>query len=320
MVAQAAVVVNTALRLVRGDERPKRPKSTSLIPGAYYGAGVSHLDEHCRWMMRAGRAPRTIKLRRMHMQYLAEYLGRDPVDATQVELEGWQDSLRLEQLRYATAMIRPYFAYLQARGLRVDNPAALLVTPKAKRRLPRPIAFEVLERAIRDAPSPRIRAWLVLAAYGGLRAKEVAYLEAACFQEQPGGGVFIRLTRTKGEYERISALPAWAWELIKPDLAPEGRCFQRERGTGVVTPQLVSQLANDWLRECGTTSTFHSLRHWAGSSGIENEDVRVVQEFLGHANPATTAVYTAVRPQRIARMVDAFPRINMERAEGVGND
>lgn len=320
MVAQAAVVGNTALRLVGDGERPARPVSTSLIPGAYYGAGVSHLDEHCRWMVRAGRAPRTVKLRRMHMQYLAEYLGRDPVDATQPELEAWQDSLQLAQLRYATAMIRPYYTYLQARGLRVDNPAALLVTPKAKRRLPRPIAFEVLERAIRDAPSPRIRAWLILAAYGGLRAKEVAYLEAACFQEQPDGAVFIRLTRTKGEYERVSALPAWAWALIKPDLAAEGRCFRRERGTGVVTPQAISQLANDWLRACGTTSTFHSLRHWAGSSGIEREDVRVVQEFLGHANPATTAIYTAVRPQRIARMVDAFPRVNVEPAEVVRND
>lgn len=275
------------------------------MPGSYYGSNVSYLDEHCRWMMRAGRAPRTIRVRRMHMQYLADYLDRDPVDATQFELEEWQDSLPVEQLRFKTAIIRPYYSYLHKRGIRPDNPAALLVTPSAKRGVPRPIEFDALERAIRTA-APRIQAWLILAAYGGLRAKEIAHLEISCFEANPRGGVFIRLTRTKGERERFSALPAWAWELIRPALAPSGPCFRRERGSGPVTPQQVSQLANDWLHKSGTKSTLHTLRHWAGSSGIDVEDIRVVQEFLGHVSPATTAIYTAVQPQRIAAMVDTF--------------
>lgn len=263
-------------------------------------------------MMRAGRAARTVKVRRMHLQYLAEFLGRDPVDATQFELEDWQDSLPLEQLRYKTAVVRPYYSYLHKRGIRPDNPAALLITPTKKRGLPRPIAFEAMERAIRNAPSARLRAWLILAAYAGLRAKEVAYLERDCFRPLPDGGVFIHLTRTKGEYERYSALPAWAWDLIRPALAETGPCFRRERGVGPVTPQQISQLANEWLHKSGTGSTFHSLRHWAGSSGIESEDIRVVQEFLGHSDPSTTAIYTAVQPQRIANMVNSFRRLDIE--------
>jgi integrase/recombinase XerD len=251
----------------------------------------------------------------MHMQYVADYLGRDPVDATQMELESWQDSIPFDQLRYKTAIVRPYYGYLHMRGIRPDNPAALLVTPRKKRGLPRPIAFDAMERAIRNAPTPRMQAWLILAAYGGLRAKEIAHLEMDCFELLPGGGVFIRLTRTKGEYERVTALPAWAWEQIRPALAPSGLCFRRERGTGPVTPQQVSQLANDWLHKCGTRSTLHTLRHWAGSSAIEVEDVRVVQEFLGHTSPVTTAVYTAVQPQRIARMVDTFRQPDMASAD-----
>lgn len=280
------------------------------MPGAYYGAEVSYLDEHCRWMIRAGRAARTVKVRRMHMQYLADYFARDPADVSQFELEEWQDSLPLEQLRFKTAVIRPYFDYLHKRGIRPDNPAALLVTPKAKRGVPRPIAFEAMERAMRTAP-PRIQAWLILAAYAGLRAKEIAHLEMRCFEEIPGGGVFIRLTRTKGEHERITALAEWAWDLIRPTLAATGSCFRRERGSGPVTPQQVSQLANDWLHKSGTGSTLHTLRHWAASSGIEVEDVRVVQEFLGHASPATTAIYTAVQPRRIAAMVNLFRQPNL---------
>ncbi|RIT43339.1 integrase [Mycobacteroides abscessus] len=271
---------------------------------------MSYLDEHCRWMLRAGRAERTIKLRRMHMQYLVDFLGRDPVDATERELEAWQDSVPLDQLRNKTAMVRPYYVYIHQRGYRADNPAALLVTPRKKRNLPRPIVFEAMERAILHAPSLRMRAWLILAAYAGLRAKEVAHLERDNIVRRPEGGVFIRLTRTKGEYQRVTALPEWAWQIIEPALAPEGLCFRRERGTGPVTPQQISQLSNDWLHKSGTRSTFHSLRHWAGSSGIEHEDLRVVQEFLGHTNPQTTAIYTAVNPQRIARMVDSFRRLD----------
>jgi site-specific recombinase XerD len=262
-------------------------------------------------MLRAGRAHRTVKVRRMHMQYLADHLGRDPVDATQFELEEWQDTLTVSELRYKTAVVRPYFSYLHKRGIRLDNPAALLVTPPKKKGLPRPILFEAMERAIRNAPNARLQAWLILAAYAGLRAKEIAYLEMECFEPMPGGGVFIRLTRTKGEHARYSALPAWAWEWIQPTLAPSGPCFRRERGMGPVTPQQVSQLANEWLHKSGTGSTLHTLRHWAGSSGIESEDIRVVQQFLGHADPATTAIYTAVQPQRIADMVNTFRRPDM---------
>ncbi|MBE5459737.1 hypothetical protein E3G69_002865 [Mycobacteroides abscessus] len=280
------------------------------LPGGHYGYGVSYLDEHCRWMLRAGRADRTVKVRRMHLQYLTDFLGRDPVDATERELEAWQDSLPREQLQYKTAMVRPYYGYLHARGYRADNPAALLVSPRPKRGLPRPIVFEAMQRAILYAPTPRIQAWLILAAYGGLRAEEIACLAISCFEQLSSGGVFIRLTETKGDYPRVSALPAWAWEMIRPALQTEGLCFRRVRGTGPVTAQQVSQQCNDWLHKSGTRSTLHSLRHWAGSEGIESEDLRVVQEFLGHTNPATTAIYTKVRPTRIARMVEQFPRLD----------
>lgn len=244
------------------------------------------------------------------MQYLADYLGRDPVDVTRFELEEWQDTMERSTLRFRTATIRPYYDYLQKRELRPDNPSALLVTPKARRGIPRPIAFDALEWAIRTAPT-RIQAWLLLAAYAGLRAVEIAHLTRACFEQHPDGSVFIRLVHTKGMVPRYSALPTWVWEHIRPNLAESGACFRRERGTGPVTPQQISQLCNDWLHKSGTNSTLHTLRHWAGSSGIAVEDTRVVQAFLGHASPQTTAVYTEIQPQRIAAMVNGFRRLDL---------
>ena len=130
------------------------------------------------------------------MQYLHDHLGRDPVDATRDELEAWQDTMDRSTMRFRTATVRPYFDYLQKREYRPDNPAALLVTPKAKRGIPRPIAFDAMEWAIRTAPT-RIQVWLLLAAYAGLRAVEIAHLTLANFEHHPDGSVYIRLVHTK---------------------------------------------------------------------------------------------------------------------------
>jgi len=287
----------------------------SSIPGSQYGLKVKHLDDHCRWMMRAGRADTTIKKRRMYLQYLADFLGKDPFRATEANLERYQDSLNRDQIRYATAMITPYYNWIHAKGLRPDNPAALLVSPKSKRGIPRPIDDQDLEHVVRMA-SGQLRCWLLLAAYAGLRAKEIAYL---CVEDFQGfdGYMFIHLHRTKGEVERVTALPMWVWRVIEISLPPSGPCWYRQRGTGPVTPQQVSQYSNDHIHKCGVQKTLHTLRHWAGTRGGETtENLRVVQDFLGHAKPETTAVYTFVRPTRIAVMVEQFPRIDLGEPTG----
>ena len=280
------------------------------MPGGQYGNAVSHLDDHCRWMIRAGRSDRTIKLRRMHLEYLSDHLGHDPFSATEADLERWQDTLPRDQIRLKTAYIRPYYVWVHARGLRGDNPAALLVTPRARRTVPRPIATADLERAVRLAPR-RVVPWLLLAAYAGLRAKEIAHLTVGDFVVD-GQAVYVHLRRTKGEMERVTAIPTWVWEIIRADMPALGPCWRRERGIGPVTPQQVSQVSNLHLHACGISTTLHALRHWAGTQAVDATDnLRLAQEFLGHRDPAMTAGYAQVRPQRIAAMVEQFERIDI---------
>lgn len=210
-----------ALCAVRDDTHTERESAGGRmddLPGAKYGGAhdISHLLEHLRWMRRAGRADRTIEMRRANLVYLYEHLGHDPLTATEAELEAWQDSMPRTAIRQKTSLIRPYFSWAQAKGYRTDNPAALLVTPRARRGIPAPIPVADLMRAVELAP-PRILPWLLLAAWSGLRAKEIAGLQYADF-EHVGGRTFLRLTVTKGSAPRTGVVPGWAWATMRPML------------------------------------------------------------------------------------------------------
>ena len=67
----------------------------------------------------------------------------------------------------------------------------------------------------------------------------------------------------------------------------------------------VSQAVNRYLHSLGSTATCHQLRHWFGTKALvaSGGDLRAVQELLGHASPATTAIYTTLDPGRLHEVV-----------------
>lgn len=281
------------------------------LPGGIWNLElVSGLREHLIWMRLNGRAECTVAARRRTCVRLAEWLGRDPVNATFEELYGWQAHLlkvSVIQVRHQTALLRPYFGWLHDLGRRPDNPCALLPMPRARRGLPRPIAEAVLVRVITEAP-PRLLPWLLLAGWSGLRAAEIAYLRVDDFSVDERDQAWVRVIG-KGDVERTTAIPDWAWPSIEFGLARTGPAWRRERGFGHVTAQHVSQYCNDFLHKViGVPDTLHSLRHRVATVTYEQTgDLRLVQDLLGHASPQTTAVYTRVASRRLATAIGDLP-------------
>lgn len=270
---------------------------------------VSLLEEHLEWMRRCGRSERTIRCRRTALDQLAEWLGGDPAAATFEQLDAWQQSFRsLKNMSWNTALIRPYYKWLHARGVRQDNPAAILPTPRLPRGLPRPISEERLAAAVADAPA-RLRPWLLLAGWCGLRAAEIAGLAREAFCVDGGGQVWVRIVG-KGLHVRDVPVPDWVWEIIAPALPTSGPCWRRERGTGPVTPKHVSIVANRYLRSRGFPDTLHALRHRAATEVLRASgwNLRVAQDFLGHGDLKTLQIYTRVRPELMAAAVGALGR------------
>jgi integrase len=185
--------------------------------------------------------------------------------------------------------------------------------------VPRPVSEEELAAALACA-SPRVRPWLVLAGWAGLRAVEIARLRRdRILDTAPQPALLIARGATKGRRERL--IPASSFvldELRLAGLPRNGYAFPRHDGAaGPNQPWLISHLANACLREAGSAATLHALRHrFATQLYQATRDIRLVQELLGHSSPSVTAVYAAYDQDGAAAAVEALAAPGRLRAVG----
>lgn len=164
-----------------------------------------------------------------------------------------------------------------------------------------------LEHALARAPL-RIRVWIELAAYGGARACEIARLERRDVLDQlaPPGVVL----HGKGGKTRVVPLAGRTLaDLHRLGMPVRGRLF-RGQGGRPLGSRNVYESVNGFLHRQGIEPTMHSLRHRFATRlyPATGHNLRQVQELLGHASPATTAIYTLVDPSAAAPAVEAISR------------
>jgi len=264
----------------------------------------------------ARRAPRTVDAYRRDLTALSTWLGRPLATATTDELESWLAELREQGLAPATvarrtAAVRSFFRHLVLLGAVAENPAAALELPRRRRTLPRTLSPSEAERLIEAAAGTtprdlRDRALVELLYGAGLRVSEAVGLERA------GVDLENRLVRCvgKGGKERIVPIGRAAAEAIRR-YGSRGRPFLDRRHR----PELFLNARGGGLTRAGA---FLILRRLAAKAGLEPErvhphllrhsfathlleggaDLRSVQEMLGHADLATTELYTHVSDRR----------------------
>lgn len=200
-----------------------------------------------------------------------------------------------------------FFAYLVDTGMRPDNPAAGLPRLPEPALLPKALDRDVAHRIAQAAPiaGRMVTALVMLLLYAGLRHEEARTLEWRCLEDDCRRVGFIgkrRKGRVVPVHDRArAALLAWRAE------CPSARwVFPSPRDPNrPVSRTWVGKM----LRRVGDAADVnglhpHLLRHTVATRLLERgADVRTIQEFLGHASPNTTAIYTRVRPARVARAV-----------------
>jgi integrase len=298
------------------------------MPAAEQGGGQldnKPIERHRLWMMMKGNSDTTIYGRTSALKRAAKIIGCPVEDASRDQLVAWRASLAGHADAYILAQVshvRCYLAWLaDTDGYRPDNPARHIPVPRKPLYLPRPIGEAELLDAIDNAPG-RIRLWLVLAAWCGLRAKEIALLRRRNIRETaPRPHILVAADATKGRRPRVVPLSPFAVEQIRAARLPAaGWAFPRLDGAGgPLTPHRVSELCNDLLHGLGHADTLHSLRHRFGTRALAGAagNVRVAQELLGHARLDTTAVYTLVESPEAAAAVEAIPAPRRLRAAGL---
>ena len=280
------------------------------------------------------RAPKTVEAYRRDLSALAGWFDRPIERITTEQLEAYLAELRAAGLSPATigrrvAAIRSFFRHQMLLGARDDNPAAELDLPRRRRTLPRTLSPAEAERLVEAAAgtTPRTlrdRALVELLYGAGLRVSEAVGLQKSSVD------LDARLVRCvgKGSKERVVPIGRQAVQALRRYLA-RGRPYLDARHR----PELFLNAKGGGLTRAGA---FLILRRLAAKAGLEPDrvhphllrhsfathlleggaDLRSVQEMLGHADLATTELYTHVSDKRRRELYfQAHPHARRRRPE-----
>lgn len=221
--------------------------------------------------------------------------------------------------------LRVFARFLVRDERRKDDFTTLLAGPKLTRRIPGSLTTEELERLV-AAPTGgtpialRDRAILELFYSSGLRVSELSGLMLQQVDLEHG---FLRVFG-KGSKERVVPVGGRACEALQAytDSARNhfvktktgSQLFLSERGTAI-SRKMVWVLVKKYAKRAGIEKTVkpHLLRHSFATHLLNGgADLRAIQEMLGHANIATTQIYTAVEEKRLVAQHAKFHPRNQE--------
>ena len=215
-----------------------------------------------------------------------------------------------------SAALRRFYGFLLDDGLRADDPSAALPRPALERPLPRildegeveAIFREVEDRAASGLPLALRNLALIELLYGsGLRASELVSLPRRALRPtQP-----FLILKGKGDKERLVPISSRAEAAVGKWLAhvPAASSWLFPSGKGHLSRVRLFQLVREMAGLAGIAPdrvSPHVLRHAFATHLLSGgADLRVLQSLLGHADIATTQIYTHVDSARLVELVNA---------------
>src|SRR4051794_35627346 len=210
------------------------------------------------------------------------------------------------------ACLRSFYRHLRRQDLITDDPTVHLRAPKQSRRLPQVLSRDDVARLLEaprgtEPPALRDRALLELMYACGLRASEAIGLEVGDVDLEAG----VLRARGKGSKERIVPIGREAVDATRAymdrgrpalvALREETRLIINRRGGGL-TRQGLYKIVQRYARAAGLEGRMspHTLRHTFATHLLAGGcDLRSLQEMLGHADIATTQIYTHLSAERL---------------------
>ena len=294
-------------------------------------ARIEEFLDHIR--VELGYSANTLTAYRNDLRQFAEYLDEH------ASVDGWRQVdkdlivryvLHLKERQYSpatvarkVAAVKSFFHFLVAEGVITDDPTATLDAPRVKKRLPKTLAREDVDKLLAaplegEGPKALRDAALLQMLYAtGMRVSELVALNiddvnlasatARCFG--------------KGSKERIIPMHQRAVEALREYLesgrvaylkdSVEKALFLNPRGRRL-TRQGLWLIIKDYVEKAGIESavTPHTLRHSFATHLLDGgAGLREVQKLLGHSNVSTTQIYTHVSGERLRDAYDeAHPR------------
>jgi integrase/recombinase XerD len=256
---------------------------------------------------------------RAHVKGALASAGAGAIEAYVAQLT--QRGLAPATARRRISALKQFYRFLLEDNVRNDDPTARLDAPKRARTLPKTLSSEHIARLIDAAENPRDRALIELLYGAGLRVSELVSLP---LRAAPRPGQAHMIIEGKGGKERLVALGRCALEALSAYLAvretllPKAQA-KREKAErwlfasasaadGKLTRRRVGQILETAALKAGLDPTLvspHVLRHAFATHLVDGgADLRTVQTLLGHADIATTQIYTHVATARLKTLVE----------------
>jgi integrase/recombinase XerD len=266
----------------------------------------------------AGASPNTLAAYRNDLQKAEQDLRTDLGSADRDALgnlgQKWA-GLAASTVARRSSALRRFYRFLVDDGLRVDDPSPALPQPKLQRPLPRVLGeadvesiFEAAgDKAASGEPLALRNLALLELLYGsGLRASEVVSLPRAAIRP---GQPFLILSG-KGSKERLVPISRRAEAAVKAwlDNVPVSSAWLFPGGKKHISRVRLFQLVREMAADAGIAPeriSPHVLRHAFATHLLSGgADLRVLQALLGHADIATTQIYTHVDASRLVQLVN----------------
>ncbi|HET6524844.1 MAG TPA: tyrosine recombinase [Sphingopyxis sp.] len=278
-----------------------------------------------------GASRNTLAAYRRDLEQAAEWVKGPLGDADAAALRNLMAdyrSLAASSAARKLSALRQFFAFLLDEGERADNPALDIARPATRRPLPRILTHADVERLFEQAgeeasgeapPASAVRMLLLLELlYGsGLRASELVSLP----RRAVAGEREYLIIRGKGDKERLVPLSQRtraAFDRWLPLLA-DGSPWLFPSGKAHISRVRLFQMLRELAARAGIDPTAispHVLRHAFATHLLEGgADLRALQLMLGHADIATTEIYTHVDSRRLVELVNK--RHPLARMDGV---
>jgi integrase/recombinase XerD len=266
----------------------------------------------------AGASPHTLAAYRNDLERAAECvasLGCASTDELSRLGAEWS-ALAPSTVARRSAALRRFFGFLVDDGLREDDPSAALPRPRFERPLPRILDEAEIERMFKaaedraasgEAAAMRNLALLELLYGSGLRASELVSLPRASVRP---GQPFL-MVRGKGSKERLAPISTRADTAVRAwlDHTPRDSLWLFPGGKKHLSRVRLFQIVRTMAADAGISPervSPHVLRHAFATHLLSGgADLRVLQTLLGHADIATTQIYTHVDSARLVELVNA---------------
>ena len=267
-----------------------------------------------------GLSPKTQRRYIHAVQQFAQHFGKSPALITEEELRQYFVYLStVKRVSPSTVTIALCaIKFLFERTLQRPWPVGDLIRPPQQRKLPAVLSVDEVHYLLGSLRLPQYRACLTTIYAAGLRLGEGVQLRVAHIDS---ARMVIHVQGGKGAKDRYVPLAPPLLTLLRRHwrayrhpvwLFPARRAAGQRLATHPLSPRSVEAALSAAVAECGFRKhvTVHTLRHsWATHLLEAGVNLRLIQTWLGHSSPTTTALYTHLTPRTEAQAAEALNQV-----------